>query len=225
MGAVLTRLGLASTALILLLFAPTPARGNNCPVFSWPNSADIIKVTYGKCPLVPATATITANGGPFDHAQWEIVALYPFNPGACPAKIVPMPAWISFEPSSGSSTGAVSIKMTIDPTKGGGSVTLGFFESDQAVCSGNSGLLGVDFPGGAVAPNWFDQNGVQFIRDGPNGTFAYGFGTWIVSTDAPSVSPGSTSLDLGPSCPRSGGRSHVRLTHQSHQWKYICTGR
>jgi len=112
----------------LPLFAVSPARGNNCPVFSWPNSADTIKVTYGKCPLAPATATITTPGYPNDHSQWEIVALNPFNPASCPAAIVPMPAWISFEPSSGLSTPALSIKMTIDPTKGGGSVTLDVYE-------------------------------------------------------------------------------------------------
>src|SRR5437660_2762713 len=157
--------------LLLLAFLPllaaSPARGNNCPVFSWPNQRDTIKVTYGNCPLAPATATITARGSTGDTSQWEIVALNPFNPASCPAAIVPMPAWISFEPSSGPSAGAVSIKMTIDPTKGGGSVTLGMFTSSLAPCSGQ-GILGVNFPGGAVAPNWFDQNGIEFIHDGPN---------------------------------------------------------
>lgn len=205
---------LALRALILLpfiflLFSPSPAHANTCPVFSQPNGLGdaAIKVTYGKCSLVPATATVTTGGtaGVF----WEIDALYPFNPGSCPADIVPMPAWISFEPISGPESNSTTFKMTIDPTKGGGTVTLAFFQSSQAPCSGQ-GLLGTGFPAGNTGGwNWFDQNGTNFGNfNASSGTPAYGLGTWTVTTDTSgSAPPTSTSLDQGPSCPRSGGEN------------------
>ena len=119
----------------------------------------------------------------------------------CPIPVKPMPAWISFTPVSAPGINApLNIKMTIDPTKGGGSVLLGWFRSDETTC-----VPGASFTGFAGYWKWYDQSGTQFGEFGTaSGNFVWGHGTWYVITDAPPVSQGSSSLDLGPNFPRSG---------------------
>lgn len=210
-----TPLGLAPLTLILfLVFAAFPAQGATCPVFSEPGWAPSctsqngcgvapaeVKVTYGNCPLAPSTATlITASGFPSYLGTWEIVALG-YNGVSCAP--IPMPDWISFTPASGPEFRDVkTIKMTIDPTKGGGTAILGWF------LNGRLGFL---------VGEWYDQNGADFAAFWDDGNQQCGLSTFYVITDTPPVSPRSTSLDLGPSCPRSGAEnmcgSPINLTN------------
>jgi len=91
--------------------------------------------------------------------------------------------------------------MTIDPSKGGGSVLLAAFRSDTK-CGGV--VTGTAF---LTQFFWLDQNGVRFADfDVGTGTQTSPGGTFLVTTDTAFVSPGSTgtSLDLGPNFPRSG---------------------
>jgi hypothetical protein len=199
-----TPLALAPLALILFfVFAAFPAQGATCPVFSepgwgptctWQNNYGVapaeVKVTFGKCPLIPTTATLVYPAGRYLGTA-EIFALY-YNGATCTP--IPMPDWISFTPVSGPvySTPAGTVQMTIDPTKGGGTIILEWSFNGRS----QSALIG----------EMYDQNGANFATFNDDGTRECGFGTFYVITDTPPVSPGSTGtgLDLGPNFPRSG---------------------
>jgi YD repeat-containing protein len=179
------------------------------PVFSQPNftppdaGAAQINVTYGNSPLVPAVATITWLGGaPPYTGQWEIVALdLSAQNLSCPTPFVPMPSWISFTPVSAEGINSpLQFQMTIDPTKGGGTVLLAFMRSDDSTqCHPGATITG--FNG-----DWFwSAGGVQFGGfNTATGTPLWSFGTFYVTTDTSSSNQTGTGLDLGPSVPRSG---------------------
>jgi len=113
-----------------------------------------------------------------------------------------MPAWISFNPTGSSppTGGWTTVKMTIDPSKGtGGSILLGFIGRDPSVNGGAWHLLYLS------TWTWYDQNGTQFGSfNEVTGTFTDGYGSFFFSTDSFPGSSNNTSLDLGPSFPRSG---------------------
>ncbi len=134
------------------------------PVFSQPGGpgSATINLTYGRSPLTRVTGTIqfyTCNPG-FCSGEWAIVALDPYYVPRVPGDFsaVPMPAWISFNPTGSSppTGGWTTVKMTIDPSKGtGGSILLGFIGRDPSVNGGAWHLLYLS------TWTWYDQNGTQ----------------------------------------------------------------
>jgi YD repeat-containing protein len=224
-------------ALVLLLMAtPSASAQGSGPVFSQPNYMGIccasnaqINVTYGNSALVPATATFTpayAGSGQITSGFWEIVAIDTTGGFSCPGHIKPMPAWISFRPSSGPLGTFQNIKMTIDPTKGGGTVLLAavFSPYDNydyfTTCPPNGGTTLFAGMGWGNEVDWIDQNGKIFGAFANQTNFAanpWGMGTWYVTTDTAGTDQGTTGLDLGPSCPRAGAEnmcgSPINLTN------------
>jgi RHS repeat-associated protein len=174
-------------------------QGATCPVFAQPGgpNTDKITITYGSCPKTPVTITFTNNFSGGTSIPWEMTALDPLSAhnGTCNA--LPLPAWISITPDSGPSTGW-TVKVTIDPTKGGGTLVLGFWQSE--VVNGQTfWLLGFGTPS-----YWYDPNGNQFaVWDQTVGTPSCP-GSGYVTVDTSGSAPTGSSLDLGPDSPRSG---------------------
>lgn len=190
---------------LFLFFSASPAHANTCPSFSQSGGFDAsqtINIVYGNCPKTPVTITFNTGGFGAGMSAWEFTQTGPNLGNGCPAE--PLPPWITITPSSGSTAG-FSVQVTIDPTKGGGEVVLGFWNGPT------------NWTLGWPAPHmyWYDPSGNLFAQWDEGGSTCFGTGTII--TDTSGSAPTGTSLDQGPSCPRSGGEnmcgSPINLTN------------